>query len=191
MTLQPLVLTLAIDSASQHRFDTERIAWFPPGRTVIGAHVTLFHALPGVGRDRMKADIAAAAARPAFEVSVSEVIPLGRGVAYRLNSVDLSHLHRALQKKWWPELTAQDRQGYRPHVTVQNKVSAEVARHTRATLAAGFAPFSVRAEGLRLWRYDQGPWTHLRDYPFDVSPPDAQGSANTVPTDAYSDRSIS
>jgi hypothetical protein len=37
----------------------------------------------------------------------------------------------------WPEwLGAQDRQRYQPHVTVQNKVKAEVVRHLYAQLGA-------------------------------------------------------
>ena len=38
-------------------------------------------------------------------------------------------------------LTAQDRQGFRAHVTIQNKVTPEVARSTLAALSAVFTPF--------------------------------------------------
>jgi 2'-5' RNA ligase len=91
---------------------------------------------------------------------------LGRGVAYRLHSPELVALHRRLQLGWWQHLTAQDRQGFRPHLTVQNKASAEVAARTLAQLEAGFEPFTVRATGLRLWRYEGGPWAELAQFPF-------------------------
>jgi hypothetical protein len=105
-------------------------------------------------------------------------VPLGRGAAYRLVSTELSALHRGLQKQWWGALTAQDRQGFRAHVTVQNKVQPEVARSTLAALRARFVPFPVEARGLLLWRYDGGPWTALRRFPFPSAPdprPDPPG----------------
>jgi hypothetical protein len=43
-------------------------------------------------------------------------------------------------------------------VTVQNKVTSDAAKALHAALAAGFAPFDVGAEGLRLWWYRGGPW---------------------------------
>ena len=58
---RPLVLTLRMDEAAQARFDRERAAWFPAGRTAVGAHLTLFHALPGALRDRVEADLEEAA----------------------------------------------------------------------------------------------------------------------------------
>ena len=71
-------------------------------------------------------------------------------------------LHRRLQDRWRPHLTRQDGQPFRPHVTVQNKVTTEVARATLDRLHAGFEPSTARAVGLVLWRYDGGPWTLLR-----------------------------
>jgi 2'-5' RNA ligase len=167
---RPLVVTLEIDDEAQARFDRERTALFPPGRTAIGAHVTLFHALPGSCEPATIADLAATAAdcRP-FPVEVGELMSLGRGVAYRLHSAQLISLHRQLQARWWEKLSPQDRQGYRPHVTVQNKVSPEVASRTLAQLRQHFAPFSITARALRLWRYDGGPWTGRERFPLGPS----------------------
>lgn len=36
------MLSLVLDPVTQERFDRERRELFPPGRTVIGAHLTLF-----------------------------------------------------------------------------------------------------------------------------------------------------
>jgi len=167
---RPLVVTLEIDPSAQGRFDRERAELFPPGRTQVGAHVTLFHAVPGDGLDAVADDLAAAAVRAPFPALVNAVVPLGRGAAYRLDSTELSALHRDLQKHWWDTLTAQDRQGFRAHVTVQNKVQPEVARSTLDTLRARFEPFPVEDRGLLLWRYDGGPWTALRRFPFRTTP---------------------
>ncbi|HZB50151.1 MAG TPA: 2'-5' RNA ligase family protein, partial [Mycobacteriales bacterium] len=71
-----------------------------------------------------------------------------------------------LAKAFEPYLTAQDRQGWRPHVTVQNKVTPAEARRTLAGLAAGFAPFEAVGTGLALWAYRGGPWAPLSRHLF-------------------------
>lgn len=161
---EPLVVTVLLDEASRQRFDRERRVLFP--RTAVGAHVTLFHALPGEERTAVAAELDRAADRPAFAVRVTGLVPLGRGVAYRLEAPELAAVHAGLRARWLPWLTPQDRQPFRPHVTVQNKVTPEEARRTLADLAAGFAPFDARATGLGLWAYQGGPWAPVSRHPF-------------------------
>ena len=161
--MNPLVVTLALDGPTQERFDAQRARLFP--RSPVGAHVTLFHAVPGELRPTVEDDLRAAAGPP-FDVAVERVQPLGRGAAYALASPELALRHRALQQAWWAHLTAQDRQGFRPHVTVQNKVDAATAKRTVEQLRAAFVPFTARALGFALWRYDGGPWTRLTTVPF-------------------------
>lgn len=163
--MNPLVLTLAVDDAAQAHFDAERTRLFPAGRTQVGAHVTLFHAVPGELEAQVRNDLVQAC-RPTFAVGVAGVLPLGRGVAYALASPELTRRHRALQQQWWPHLTAQDRQGFRPHITVQNKVSPAEARSTLALLRRTFRPYEIDATGFVLWRYDDGPWTELARFDF-------------------------
>ena len=163
---RPLVLTLRLDEATQGRFDRERAAHFPPGRTAVGAHVTLFHALPGSSRPDVEEELAGHRARSPFPVTVTEPFSLGRGVAYGLDSEELRALHRTLQDRWGALLTPQDRQRLRAHVTVQNKVTPEQARATLAQLRAAHHPVEATALGLSLWRYDGGPWTPLAEFDF-------------------------
>jgi 2'-5' RNA ligase len=163
---RPLVLTLRLDDATRTRFDRERADLFPPGRTAVGAHVTLFHALPGGSRPEVEEVLAEQQDRRPFPVRVTQPFSLGRGVAYGLGSPDLDTLHRELQDRWWTVLTPQDRQRFRAHVTVQNKVTPEVARETLARLRAAYRPTTATALGLELWRYDGGPWTHLGRHDF-------------------------
>ena len=99
-------------------------------------------------------------------MTVSGLRFLGRGVAYALESPELSTLRASFAREWDGWLTPQDRQGYRPHVTIQNKASPETARALHANLQAAFAPFTVRAEGLDLWRYLGGPWKQQSRHPF-------------------------
>jgi hypothetical protein len=63
-------------------------------------------------------------------------------------------------------LSAQDSGGWRPHVTIQNKVDPKAARALRRSLERDFQPRPLRIAGLGLHRYLGGPWETLRVYPF-------------------------
>ena len=164
--MQPLVVTLALHPADAARFDALRAAHFPPGRNHLAAHVTLFHALPGEQSDQVRRELDEVAQQEAFQVQVTRVRSLGRGVAYDLAAPELHALHRALLARWDPWLTPQDRRPLSAHVTVQNKVPLGQARRLLEELSAGFAPYAVRATGLALWRYLGGPWEALTVSPF-------------------------
>ena len=163
----PLILTLAFDEATFSRFDGERRRHFPEALNHIPAHATLFHHLPG-DRERGVLEAITALARPlpAPDVAVTGLRFTGRGVAYVLHSEALETFRGRLAREFEPWLTAQDRQGWRPHVTVQNKVSRETARALHASLEAGFAPFRFTSPGLMLWRYLGGPWERVARIPF-------------------------
>ncbi len=167
----PLILTLELAQPAQDLFQSLRNRHFPPGRNVVPAHVSLFHALPGAETPAILRRLrAVAATRP--PVRVEAPFLLGRGVGFRLDSPALAALRAGLARDWSPWLTAQDRQGYRPHVTVQNKVSPEEARLTLERLAAGFVPFATEGAALRLWRYLGGPWEALHTVELAAPPPD-------------------
>lgn len=160
---EPLVVTLLLDEQSQLRFESERLRYFPAGRTQVGAHVTLFHALPASLRDDIEK--ALADVQEAMPVSVDDVHSLGRGVAYGLSCQPLEAAHRGWQDRWREHLTSQDAQPLRLHVTVQNRVPADVARSTLTELRGRFEPWTSTGRALELWRYDGGPWTHLSSFP--------------------------
>lgn len=167
MTEAPLILTLGLEAGAQARFDRLRALHFPPERNLLSAHVTLFHALPGAELESVRRALEArCAATPAFTVDATGVRSLGRGVAYVLHAPPLQRLRADLAGLWQEWLTPQDRQGFRPHVTVQNKAEPQAARDLLAALQAGFAPFTFRAEGLALWRYLGGPWEPVSAHPF-------------------------
>ncbi|CAA9360562.1 MAG: FIG00800187: hypothetical protein [uncultured Nocardioidaceae bacterium] len=163
---RPLVISLRLDAAAQARFERERAELFPPGRTQVGAHLTLFHAVPGAQYDAVVGTLAEVIRRPPLALRVTGLKLLGRGVAYALESPELRQLHASWQRQWMAHLTRQDRQPLQPHVTVQNKVAPETARATLARLQAGFIPLEVRGTAVELWRYDGGPWTPIEDFGF-------------------------
>jgi 2'-5' RNA ligase len=163
----PLILTVWMDDGSFGRLDALRRAHFPPERNVIPAHLTLFHHLPGAELDGIADTVRAhCTACPAFEIAATALRSLGRGVAITMESPPLLALRSALARDFAPWLTLQDRQGFRPHATVQNKVTPDAARALLDTLSAGFEPFAVKAEGLALWRYLGGPWKRVARFPF-------------------------
>lgn len=168
-THQPLILTLQLDADAQRFFNALRRAYFPPERNFLEAHCTLFHQLPGEEQASIEAFLAeACAGQAAFELQVGAPKRTGRGVAYPLDSPRLKHFHRRLQKQWWDRLSPQDQQGLHPHITVQNKVSAEKARALQAKLAADFQVTGMQAKGtgIQLWKYLGGPWALLATYKF-------------------------
>jgi len=161
---RPLVVTLALPDEVQAELDALRRRWFPSGRTAVGAHLTLFHAVPGELEGQVREDLTAVAGVGPVAVRLSGVMSLGRGAAYAVESPDLARRHDELQRAWWPHLTRQDQQRLRAHVTLQNKVEPAVARTTVEALRASFSPSDVEAPGFDLWRYDGGPWTHLERF---------------------------
>ncbi len=167
----PLIVTLLLDPESQARFDRLRSLHFPPERNFLAAHVTLFHHLPPERADVIAADLAAVSSpTERFTVSATGLHSLGRGTAFRLDSEHLIRLRGTLARRWEDQLTAQDRQGFRPHVTIQNKVTAEAAKRLLGLLSAEFSPFQVTAVGLGLWRYRGGPWDAAGSFAF-IGPP--------------------
>lgn len=154
----PLIVTARLDAATFARFDGLRRAHFPPALNQLPAHLTLFHHLPGDALGEV-VDASVEAVREApFALRVSGVRSLGRGVAFALESSLLAQARAAIARRFAGRLTRQDEQGFRPHVTVQNKVSPDEARALLAELSAGFTPFDAQATGLLVWRYLGGPW---------------------------------
>jgi 2'-5' RNA ligase len=151
------ILTLEMDAVSQARFEAMRQKHYPAELNRIAAHLTLFHTLPASDAVRDVLTAEAAAVRP-FRMRVTGVRSLGRGVAFGLESSELVAMRARLARVFENELSAQDRQGFRPHVVVQNKVSAEEAKGLVGELSAGFAGWNVQAVGLGWWDYLGGPW---------------------------------
>ena len=91
---------------------------------------------------------------------------LGGGVAFRVVSDDLDSIRRELSADFHGLLSAQDAAGWRPHVTVQNKVTPRAARELLSSLQKMLLPRALAIAGLGLHRYRDGPWETLAVYPF-------------------------
>ena len=163
---RPLVLTAELDDATFAWLDDLRRRHFPPERNYLAAHLTLLHALPGRCHERVTSDLdELTSARAAIEAVAARWMLLGRGVAMALEAPALVALRVQLAGRLGDVLTRQDAGGFRPHVTVQNKVAPARARALKAELDADFRPVEVSIPALRLWRYDGGPWEPVRRFP--------------------------
>ena len=164
--LAPLILTLKLDGETFARLDGLRQEHFPARLNHLSAHLTLFHHLPGEERLAVETDLYAVLPTAPLELKATGLRLLGRGVAFEFTCPELVALRAALARRWAGWLTPQDRQGLKPHVTIQNKVTPEEARALRDLLAATFTPFTARGEGLLLWSYLGGPWKAEAEFPF-------------------------
>ena len=159
------VLTLRLEEASQAFFEEMRRKHFPPERNQIPAHLTLFHSLPD--SDAVSAVLSrVAGSEPPFRVAVTGLRSLGRGVAYKCASAALLRLHGELAATFDEHLNPQDRQRFMPHIVIQNKATAEQARHLLAELERSFHALEADAVGLDLWHYLGGPWELAETFPF-------------------------
>jgi hypothetical protein len=163
----PIIVTALFSGEDQAWFDDQRRAYFPPERNVLAAHCTMFHHLaPELGAE-LKQRLNGFTRRQAPPVArVGGLMNLGRGVAYRIESPGLEAIRDDLADAFGAMLVPQDRAGWRPHVTIQNKVEPGVAKTLLAELSAGFTPRLVRVAGLASWWYRGGPWEPLSRHMF-------------------------
>lgn len=162
----PFILTLAIEDTASQFFNEQRSLYFPPDRNFLQAHLTLFHYLPLSATELIRQLETIAADRPSFTIQVTDVVSLGKGTAYKLESKDMQALHKNLQQLWKPLLKPQDLQKLWPHITVQNKVTPQQAKDLLQQLQPSFQPFSFQATGLSLWEYLNGPWRFVKTVNF-------------------------
>jgi hypothetical protein len=161
-----LIVTAALGAEDFAWLDGQRRAYFPPERNQLSAHLTMFHALPPSAEAEAGRVLAREAAGPAPRAVIAGLMNLGRGVAYRIVSDELEAIRRSVADQFRGLLTAQDSQGWRPHVTVQNKAEPSAAKALLRELEASFQPRPLRIAGLELHRYLGGPWEQLGRWSF-------------------------
>ena len=146
--------------------DKLRKAHFPVERNLLPAHLTMFHALPPSVEGEVRATLARLGSERPPRASIEGLMNLGGGVAFRVASHDLDRIRGELARDFHGLLSAQDSGGWRPHVTIQNKVPPKDARALLQRLEADFRPRPLAISGLGLHRYLGGPWEKLAIIPF-------------------------
>ena len=130
-----------------------RTRHFPPERNVVPAHISLFHHLPPSRLDDLLRMMRSACAGPPPIARLSDVMLLGRGVGFRVESPDLLAIRGDIAGAFPYELIPQDQHTPRLHITVQNKVTAAEAKALHAQLSAQFRPRPISIIGLAAWHY--------------------------------------
>jgi hypothetical protein len=162
----PLIVTAELGAEDFAWLDGLRRRHYPSDRNQIAAHLTMFHALPPSAEREIRDRLAALAAGPAPAADIAGIMNLGGGVALRVVSDDLDSLRSDLAEGLHGLLGAQDAQGWRPHVTIQNKVAPKAARELAGALQQDFRPRALAIVGLGLHKYLGGPWETLAIYKF-------------------------
>ena len=163
----PLIVTAHLDAASFAILDGLRRRHFPAKLNRIPAHVSLFHKLPGEELAAVAATLESlCGGGESFDLEPTGLRSLGGGVAIEYAAPELSRLRASLAQAWLAWLSAQDRQGFKAHVTIQNKVPPETARKLLAALREDCEPPVCRVEGVELWRYLDGPWERIETFRF-------------------------
>jgi hypothetical protein len=163
----PMIVTVLFGAADTAFFDVLRARHYPPERNQLKAHLTMFHHLaPSLERELKQRLVAETKGVPAPAARIAGLMSLGRGVAFRIDSPALEEVRDRLADAFATLLTPQDRAGWRPHVTLQNKVEPVVAKALQAEIERDFRPRDVRIAGLATWWYRGGPWEALSRHMF-------------------------
>ncbi|MEZ0243727.1 MAG: 2'-5' RNA ligase family protein [Sphingomonas sp.] len=155
----PLIVTALFERQDQSWFNALRREHFPPEKNVVEAHLTLFHHLPPSVAEELKHRLSQATRGiRAPRAKVSGLMTLGRGVAYRIEAPALTAIREDLIAAFRGMLMPVDAGRWRPHVTIQNKVTPVLARTLIKALERDFQPREVEIAGLASWWYRGGPW---------------------------------
>ena len=160
-----LIITAELGQVDFSWIEGLRRANYPPERNHVPAHLTMFHALPPSSESELRARLGRIVCRPPPSTTIAGLMDLGGGVAFRIVSPGLDEIRDELGEHLHGLLGAQDSGGWRPHITIQNKVR-ENGRDLIERLEAQFRPRSLAISGLGVHRYLDGPWERIATYPF-------------------------
>ena len=166
----PIIVTALLGPEDFAWADGLRRAHFPAERNQLPAHLTMFHHLPPSALDmltRLLAGEARMATPPAARVV--RLLSLGQGVALGIDSPGLMAIRAQIAEALQGLLTPQDQAAWRPHITIQNKVSPSAARALLQTLRADFRTRAITLTGFAAWWYRGGPWEPIAEYRFSRS----------------------
>jgi hypothetical protein len=161
-----LIVTAEFAAPDQAWLDGLRRVHYPAERNHLPAHLTIFHALPPLAEGELQSRLKQIAAGPPPLARIDGLMDLGGGVAFRVASFDLDRIRDELAAGLHGLLSAQDAGGWRPHVTIQNKVAPKVARSLMHAMEREFRPRPIQIHGIGVHRYLDGPWEKIAVFPF-------------------------
>ena len=179
------VLALQTDRDFHQRINDLRKQYFPPRLNKVGAHITLFQALPGSQLDSIVSDLLEIAhPERRFQINTVRARLMPYGVALDAKINQARRLWKTLHQKWGPAgadfLSKQDQQ-FDAYYTIQNKVEKDVAIQTWEKVRQRFKCEKGWAIGLTLYKYTKGgQWTFHRTFDF-AKPVEPQTPPADVP----------
>ncbi|WP_155262874.1 2'-5' RNA ligase family protein [Sphingomonas segetis] len=161
-----LIVTAEIALGDFSWLEALRRAHYPSERNRVAAHLTMFRTLPPSAETALRSRLGGTVRGRTTKATIAGLMDLGGGVAFRVVSPDLDAVRDELADALHGLLGAQDSGGWRPHITIQNKVAPKVARALKASLEESFQPRPLSIAGLAIHRYLDGPWERIATYPF-------------------------
>ena len=162
----PLIVTADFATDDLAWLEGLRRAHYPAERNRVPVHLTMFQGLPPSAVEEVKQQLSHHAAGPPPVATIAGLMNLGGGVAYRVVSDDLDAIREAIADHFHGLLCAPDAAGWRPHITVQNKVAPRQAKQLLDELERGFRARPLGIAGLSVHRYRNGPWEPVATYKF-------------------------
>ena len=162
----PIIVTAQMGAADQAWANDLRRRHFPPERNHLAAHITLFHHLPPSLEGEIRRLLARLTNAPKPAARISRAYSLGAGVALQVDSPALLSIRAEMARLFEHDLTPQDRHPPRLHITIQNKVTSQIARRTLGEMEALAWPRPLSIHGLACWHYRGGPWSPIAVHAF-------------------------
>jgi len=128
--------------------------------------LTMFQGLPPSALEDVRRQLALHSGERPPRATIAGLMNLTSGVAFRVVSDELEAVRDAIANHFHGLLCAPDAAGWRPHVTVQNKVLPKQARALFVELERDFRPRPIGIAGLSVHRYRGGPWETVATYAF-------------------------
>lgn len=162
----PLIVTADFAPADFAWLEGLRRAHYPAEQNRVPVHLTMFQGLPPSAVEEVKQQLAVNTRGLAPRATMAGLMLFDQGVAFRLVSDELDSIREEIADHFHGMLSAPDAVGWRPHVTIQNKVPAKQAKALLAELERDFRPRPLGISGLSVHRYRGGPWETLATYKF-------------------------
>lgn len=164
---QPFIVTAELPPDVFALAEGLRRRHYPPERNKLAAHVTLFHSFAPSLREELPRVLASAAGEFAPPPALLDgLMDLGSGTALAIRSPEMLEIRAAIAEHFHGSLTAQDRHEPRLHITVQNKVTRDLAKALQGELERTIRPKRFVFAGLGLHLYCETHWERLGKWPF-------------------------
>ena len=162
----PLIVTADFSATDFAWLEGLRRAHYPAELNRVPVHLTMFQGLPPSAVVEVKQQLALHSAGPPPRAAIAGLMNLTGGVAIRVVSDELESIRETIADHFHGLLCAPDAAGWRPHITIQNKVPPRQAKLLLDALERDFRPRPLDLVGLTVHRYRGGPWETLASYKF-------------------------